>query len=231
MPEHCQQSGCDDVHVGLFKEAESIIPAYDLIPNCSFCVIHASRGCVRKCSYCYVHKIEPKFEPKRSIKRELVFPNVSFLDNNFLGNPFIKDILNELIEKQVKSAYCLSGVDAAFVTREIAQLMFNANFKEVRISFDRADEQTTCERAIDYLEKAGYQRKEISVFTLYNYDDPFEQVEKRRMLIKNWGVHIISQRYIPIPSLSFNYLHPNWTEEECDQFIDNCHKQSLDLTE
>jgi len=228
MPDHCNQSGCDEVHVGLVNEAEDLMPAYDLVSSCNFCVIHASRGCFRKCNYCYVHRLEPKFTPKRSIKHEIVKSNVSFLDNNLLGNPNIEEILNELIEKRVNSSYCLSGVDAAFVTKNIADLMFKANFRDIRISFDREDEEEACERAIMYFEEAGYQRKKIGVFVIYNFEDSFEDVEKRRIIIRNWGVHIIKQRYIPIPSLTQTYLHPNWTEEECEQFVINCREQLND---
>jgi hypothetical protein len=228
MPDHCKQSGCDEVHTGLLEEAEKLIPAYDLVPKCSFCVIHASRGCVRKCEFCYSHKIEPKFKPKRSIKQEIVKSNVSFLDNNLLTNPYIEVILKELIEKKVNSSWCLSGVDAAFVTKEIADLMYEANFRDIRISFDRADEEGACKRAIRYLEEAGYQRKKIGVFILYNFEDSFEEVEKRRLIIKNWGAHIIKQRYIPIPSLTQTYLHPKWTEEECNQFAINCRERLKD---
>ena len=224
MPEHCKKSGCDGVHVGLVEEAETLIPAYDLIQDCKFCVIHVSRGCIRKCSFCHVHKLEPKFKPKWSIKSEIVKSNVSFLDNNLLSNPFIENILKELIDAKIKTSYCPSGVDAALVTRAIAKLMFEANFRDIRISFDRLDEKKTCEKAIMYLEEAGYQRNKISVFVLYNFEDSFEQVEKRRILINSWGAHIIRQRYIPILSLTQNYLHPKWTEEECEQFYINCRK-------
>ena len=228
LPYHCKQSGCDEVHTGLVEGAEALIPAYDLIPRCNSCSIHASRGCVRKCDFCYAHRLEPKFKPKRSIKHEIVKPNVSFLDNNLLGNPYIESILKELIEKRVNSSSCLSGVDAAFVTKEIADLMFEANFRDVRISFDRADEEDTCERAIRHFEAAGYQRKKIGVFILYNFEDSFEEIEKRRILIKNWGTHIIKQRYIPTPSLKQNFLHPKWTEEECEKFAINCRYQLKD---
>ena len=228
MPDHCKQSGCNEVFTGLVEDAEELIPAYDLIPKCDFCVIHTSRGCVRKCDFCYVHKLEPTFEPKNNITREIVKSNVSFLDNNLLANPYFDQISKELINANVNSSYCLSGVDAAFVTKDNANLMFEANFHEIRIAFDKADKENACERALTYFEEAGYSRKDIGVYVLYNFEDPFDEVEKRRILIKDWGAHIIKQRYVPIPSLTQNYLHPRWTEEECKQFAINCHKQLKD---
>ncbi|MBD3214359.1 MAG: hypothetical protein GF311_17240 [Candidatus Lokiarchaeota archaeon] len=59
LPEYCKKSGCDEVYVGLVREAENLIPTYDLIPDLKLCVIHASRGCIRRCKFCFVHKLEP----------------------------------------------------------------------------------------------------------------------------------------------------------------------------
>lgn len=227
MPEHCETSGCDKVHVGLVDEAEKVLPAYDLIPKCKFCVIHASRGCIHRCKFCYTWKLEPQYIPKQSIVKEIVKPHVSFLDNNLLANPHIRDILIELREKKVTSTYCLSGVEARLVTQEIAYLMRKARFKEIRIAFDRADEEKPVRKALGLFEDVGYKRKEIAVFMLYNFTDPFEEVERRRVLVGKWGAQIIAQRYIPIPSLEDKFLHPGWTEEECKLFARNCREQSI----
>ena len=69
MPEHCKQSGCDEVYIGVYKEAEGFQPAYDLIDT-DFQIINTSRGCIRNCSFCGVWKIEPQFNFKTSIRGE-----------------------------------------------------------------------------------------------------------------------------------------------------------------
>ena len=46
MPDHCKQSGCDEVFVGVDKKAEKFKPAYDLV-NIDYQIIHTSRGCRR----------------------------------------------------------------------------------------------------------------------------------------------------------------------------------------
>jgi len=43
MSEHAKLSGADIVHVGLIKEAENLMPAYDLIPQWQFSIVFASR--------------------------------------------------------------------------------------------------------------------------------------------------------------------------------------------
>lgn len=227
MPEHCKLSGCDEVITGIVPEAECLLPAYDLLPKIDYCVIHASRGCTHKCKFCYTYSIEPKYEPKKSILKELVKKKVSFLDNNFLANPYIKDILNELIANGVRQSYCLSGVEANLVTAEIAKLMKAAKFTDIRIAFDREDEREPIAKALSNFIGAGYKAKEISVFMLYNFDDPFEAVESRRRYVGRLGAQIISQRYIPIPSLTDQHLHSGWTESQCHKFAANCREQSI----
>ena len=68
MPEHCKDSGCDEVFVGVDHEAENFIPSYDLV-NINYQIMHTSRGCIRKCEFCGTWKIEPEFISKKNYKR------------------------------------------------------------------------------------------------------------------------------------------------------------------
>jgi len=106
-PEEVKEyTGCDEVCQGVIKEVEEYAksnpPAYDLLGNANphpinFQVVHASRGCRRKCPFCGTWQIEPEFTPKRSIRSEIQLPGVVFYDNNFLMNPYVESILDELI--------------------------------------------------------------------------------------------------------------------------------------
>ncbi len=58
LPDHAALSGADEVHVGLLPDAESLRPDWDLIPEWDGSVLFASRGCVRKCGFCSVPKLE-----------------------------------------------------------------------------------------------------------------------------------------------------------------------------
>ena len=122
MPKHCKEfTGCDEVHKGIIKEAEEFFPAYDLIENVNtnqidYQIIHASRGCIRKCPFCGTWKIEPKFEPKKSIKSEIKFKKIIFYDNNFLANPYIENILTELIDLTYSSSCSLLSIELITTT-------------------------------------------------------------------------------------------------------------------
>jgi len=47
---------------------EDVIPDYSLCPEWEESIVHSSRGCIRKCEFCGVKTIEPKFFWKKSIK-------------------------------------------------------------------------------------------------------------------------------------------------------------------
>src|SRR3989339_1322392 len=83
MPDHCKQSGCDEVFVGVDERVEKFKPAYDLV-EVDYQIVHTSRGCLRKCKYCGTWKIEPEFISKKSINDEICSNHVIFYDNNLL---------------------------------------------------------------------------------------------------------------------------------------------------
>src|SRR4030042_1125102 len=61
MPDHCKQNtNCDEVFTGLHPEAEKFPPEYDLMfeeNDPPMQIIHASRGCFRRCAFCGTWKI------------------------------------------------------------------------------------------------------------------------------------------------------------------------------
>ena len=64
LPEKCKSyTGCDYVQEGIFPEAECIPPDYSLLgedeKEIDYQIIHSTRGCIRKCGFCGVYKIEP----------------------------------------------------------------------------------------------------------------------------------------------------------------------------
>ncbi len=102
MPKDCKKrSPFATIYRGLYRvgAAEKITPDYSLLPeDLDYQIIHSSRGCTRRCTFCGTWKIEPEFTCVDSVlplikKRKLVF-----YDNNLLANPHIDKILGELAE-------------------------------------------------------------------------------------------------------------------------------------
>lgn len=245
MPEHCKKySGCDDVHIGLYKEAEIFFPAYDLV-DVDYQILHTSRGCIRKCKFCGTYKIEPKFYSKRSIKDEIRSNKLIFYDNNLLANKFIDNILNELIGIKFgnKSVYCecQSGFDGRILTKELALKLKLARFLNPRIAWDNSyEDYSEIESQIGILIEAGYEPKEIYIFMIYNYATPFKIMEQKRKKCFNWGVQISDCRYRPLNCTFDNYnpyrinqdnneyfIHEKWTDREIKLFRKNVRRQNI----
>jgi hypothetical protein len=248
MPEDCKNfTGCDEVHIGTYKKAENLLPDYSLV-DVDYQIIHASRGCIRKCNCCGVYIIEPNMEFKKSIKKEIIKKKIIFYDNNLLANPHIENILKELIllKKEKKISHCesQSGFDGRILDKnpDLANMIKKSNFKYPKIAWDGSfKDKTKIKRQIDILTNAGYKSKDISVFMLYNHDIPFEEMEMKRVQCWKWNVQIIDCRYRPLNKNFDNYnpyskkaqsnkdyyIHPNWNDKLIRTFRSNIRKQNI----
>ncbi|HEY8362752.1 MAG TPA: cobalamin-dependent protein [Tissierellaceae bacterium] len=251
-------TGCDEVHQGIIPEVEEYLethfPAYDLVKNANpnpidYQIIHTSRGCPRKCPFCGTWKIEPEFVPKKSIKNEIKYDKIVIYDNNFLMSPYIEDILEELIElkknKKIKWVESQSGFDGRILMKKpyLAKIIKEAGFRYPRIAWDsKYEERDKIKEQIDILIKAGYKSKEIFIFMLYNWDVPFEEMERKRIKCWEWQVQIADCRYRPLTQLYDNYnpriigqtsddyyIHEKagWTDALVKQFRKNVRRQNI----
>lgn len=241
---------CDYVFPGIVKCAEHIPPDYSILENggndINFQIIHSSRGCKRKCPFCGVRKIENR-DNVSSIEKELIRKNLVFYDNNLLDNPDIEDLLKELIklreEKKITRCESQSGFDGRMLHKnhDLAKLLKKANFKDPKIAWDGPFiAYKRREKEIEILESAGYNRKEISVFMLYNHELSFEELEKKRAKCFEWGVQVSDCRFRPLDRFTdgYNphkksqgrdeyYIHDNWSDEEVRQFRRNVRRHNI----
>ncbi|MEW6070932.1 MAG: radical SAM protein, partial [Candidatus Thermoplasmatota archaeon] len=176
MPGHVKEVFGIQPTVGVLEEAERYQPAYDLVEPIDYQIIHASRGCSRRCPYCGAWIIEPKqsFKTWEEIKKEICKRIVIFYDSDFLSNPNIEEILEGLANYryQGKVLHCEAQSGFAYwkITPKIAKLIKKARFRAVRISWDRGlNEMRGVIEALKNLKDAGYHYKNTQVFMLYNY--------------------------------------------------------------
>ncbi len=242
---------------GVHKSAEKLSPDYKLVMNgennIDYQIVHSSRGCFRHCTFCGTWIIEPEFEPKKSIKKiiepglKLGLKNLVFYDNNLLYNPHIKELLEELIElkSQRKIGWCesQSGFDGKLLVKnpELAAMLKKAGFREPRIAWDWGYEQyPEVEKQIQVLEDAGYHRKDIYIFMIYNWNLDFEEMENKRIKCHEWKVQISDCRNRPLTQLHDHYkplkdqnegteyhINPNWTDAEVKQFRKNVRRTNI----
>lgn len=306
LPDHCKEyTGCDDVFIGVCDEAEELQPDYSFV-NVDYQIIHASRGCIRKCGCCGVYEIEPSFKYKKSVKDEIIVREkqrkkeaidrtnkltdtfaeelmdreindtdlfkilkytikreiykdiaritsykpgkIVFYDNNLLANPFIEEILEELIElkKQriILNCESQSGFDGRILVEnpKLGNLLKQANFINPKIAWDGSFlDKNNIKRQIDVLLDSGYQNKYISIFMLYNHDLTFEEMEKKRIQCWKWNVQITDCRFRPLDQTFDNYnpyikkpqsrkdyyIHPGWSDKLVRLFRSNIRKQNI----
>jgi len=242
---------CDEVIQGVVEEAEEFTPAYDLMNNTQkidFQIIHSSRGCPRKCSFCGTWKIEPDFIARKSIKELITAKKIIFYDNNLLLNPYIENILQELIDlkknRKISWAESQSGFDGRILSEKpyLASMLKKAGFIYPRIAWDWGfNNYQDIEKQVKILMNGGYSSKEIFLFMLYNWDLSFEEMEKKRIKCWDWKVQISDCRYRPLDQLydHYNprkeqtsedyYIHEKggWSDQLIKQFRQNIREQNI----
>ncbi len=218
--EHLKQTFGDriEIYEGLVPEVEELLPDYSLVPEWKASILFSSRGCVRKCPFCSVPQLEPKFEAKKSIKH-LIYPGhkkVILWDNNILASPYWRNIFDEL-EKSGLEVDFNQGLDARLLTEETALRLRRLKISRVRLAYDSKGIRKSLSSAINLLKDVGISGRRIVVYCLYGYlDKPEDFLERVRDLI-TWGVVAYPMRYQPLePCTKDSYISPHWTENELE---------------
>ena len=219
MPEHAGLADVDNVHVGLLQTVERFMPDYSLVPDWETSIMFGTRGCIRKCAFCAVPKLEGKvWGPAQSIT-DLVKPGhreVTLWDNNVLGVPNWRDIVDELRELNVKVDFN-QGLDARLIDQDVAEKLRQLRIEPIRMAYDIPSERKALMRAIPALEAAGFNRRRMHVYTLYNFMDSPDDFLNRVIDLLDWGVVSYPMRYEPLNSLVKNkYISPHWTPERLE---------------
>ena len=195
------------------------MPDYSLVPEWKSSIMFGTRGCIRKCAFCAVPKLEGKTKgPAQSVK-DLVHPNhrkVILWDNNILGVPNWQEVVTELKAMDVEVDFN-QGLDARLITEEVAQILGGLRIRPIRMAYDIPVEKKALKRAVPALEAAGFNRRQMHVYTLYNFTDTPEDFLRRVVDLLSWGVVSYPMRYEPLNSLVKNkYISPHWTPERLE---------------
>jgi hypothetical protein len=222
LPEHAETSGADEVFVGLYSPAEMEMPDYDVIKDSwdDGSIIFASRGCVRKCGFCSVPKLEG---PPNALKYSLsgfIHPShtkVILWDNNILGNANWRPIFEEL-QRLGLTVDFNQGLDARLVTDEVAERVAHLKMDTIRLAYDYHGIGPAVGKAIERLKANGVNPRKIVVYTLFNYVDDPEDLYERVLDLLHWGTISYPMRFEPLCSLQKNkYVGINWTEDDLDK--------------
>jgi len=236
-----------------YSEDTSGQPIEDLIPNYSILdqttyrypvhdayFAYASRGCVRKCSFCGVPKLEGDLYDTPSLtrivegiqklygsKKDLVL-----MDNNVVASPRFKDIIAEIRDlgftpgaklkrgrnSALRRVDFNQGVDARILCKDPMFLRELASIciKPLRIAFDHIGLRKPYETAIRFSHDVGLH--DLSNYMLYNFhDSPSDLYQRMRLNIRlneDLGIRIYSfpMRYQPTDMKDRSYIGENWNK-------------------
>jgi hypothetical protein len=219
LPDHAKLSGADYVHVGLYEPAENFKPDYRLVPQWDTTILFASRGCVRKCGFCSVPKLEGQLSHLKPSVSDLIrkgHQKVVFFDNNILAASNWKELFDELAQLQVRVDFN-QGMDARCVTDEVAERLSRMNIPMIRLAYDYVGIRNSVEKAVEILKAHGIRGRRMIFYALHNYvDTPEDFFDKVHDLI-NWGVIAYPMRYEPLCTLEKGkYVSPLWTRKKLE---------------
>jgi hypothetical protein len=226
---------------------EQLIPDYNILEQIEYeypvrdaYFVYASRGCVRKCSFCGVPKLEGDFwdtdsitnivkgiENKYGAKKDLIF-----MDNNVVASPKFKEIMAEIRDLGFQKDAKLNrnnrsmqrrvdfnqGVDARILCKSkmYLQELSTICIKPLRIAFDHLGLRKPYERAIRYAHEFGLD--ELSNYMLYNFhDSPSDLYERMLLNVKlneDLGIRIYSfpMRYQPTDRPDRGFVGEKWSK-------------------
>lgn len=219
---------------------DSMVPDYSILDDIDYeypvgdaYFIHATRGCVNRCAFCAVPKVEPKYKSYQPIaeqiaaikeahgeKRDLVL-----MDNNTVASPKFDKIIDEIIEAGFGANARLGarkrrvdfnqGLDARLLTEAKVQRLAETSIWPLRIAFDSLDVRDDYERAVRWAASSGLTR--LSNYVLFNYEDtPEDFYERLRLnveLNEELGTKIYSfpMRYSPVMLTDRHHIGQHWT--------------------
>ena len=221
-------------------------PAYDLYRRNEYVAIRTSVGCPFRCTYCAVHRLNEKFEQRRPelVAREVEYfhktsgvKNFVFYDDSLLFDEqkHFRRILELILKFQLDCFFHTpNGLQARFLSYHGARLMRRVGFINPRLSLEAVDEKRQVasggkvtsgevERALRYLEEAGYSPSEVGIYVMMGVpDQPFEEVYETMWFVHRLGAKILLVEYSPIPGTK------EWEKSILDDNLDPLlHNNSL----
>jgi len=249
----------DDFDGELYSDDRHGTPIEDLVPDYSIIdqldgqyrypvhdayFAYASRGCVRKCHFCGVPKLEgaqrdaqPITQVVRSVEERFgAKKDLLLMDNNVVASPNYKNIIAEIRDLGFERGAKLKrpgmrvpvlrrvdfnqGVDARILCKDrmYLQEMSTIAIKPLRIAFDHIGARKPYETAIRFSHEVGLH--DLSNYMLYNFhDSPDDLYQRMRLNIdlnEELGIRIFSfpMRYQPTDMKDRSHVGKSWTKYE-----------------
>lgn len=174
-----------------------------------------TRGCIRKCPFCAVPKIEPEF-----IELTDWHPKPIVCDNNLLAasRAHFDRVIDRL--KPLANIDFNQGLDARLLTKYHADRLTEIKIDVVRLAWDNTRYENQFMRAFETLRSAGIPARIIRVYVLIGFDDTPDDALYRLETVRNLGAWPNPMRYQPLQVSRRNqYTMPGWTNSELSRYM------------
>ena len=198
-------------------------------------VLKLTDGCPFNCTYCCVPKVYGKFKA-RPLERSLAelellakrgVENIAFYDDALLFEaqkvliPFLEGVLKRNIKVSFHSP---NGLNARFITRELAELMLQAGFKTFYLGFESASLQwqrrtgskvssDELARAVQHLTAARAEPTSITAYQLLGHPNTdIQQLEESMHFANSLGIRGMLADFSPIPGTPDGEAARKWVD-------------------
>lgn len=173
-----------------------------------------SIGCIRKCNFCVVHKIEPEFK-----EIDNFIPKPILCDNNFLACS--KEHIVRSIDKlsTIKGIDFNQGLDARLFKSWHVDEFKKLNWEMIRFAWDSSDQESYVFSAIEKLKKAGFPTRKIRCYVLIGFNETQDEATYRCKILRDQDIFPNPMRYQPWDTLEKDsYCPPQWNETMLKRF-------------
>jgi hypothetical protein len=180
-----------DPKIKLLDEIEILKPDYDLYPDQEYSIGFTTRGCIRKCKFCFVPEKEGKLKIAQHPKdfHDSRFRACKILDNNILASPeyWWKSVFQWFIDNDI--TIMEGGMDIRLLTLEKAKYLRKMKFKiDYKFAWDNMEDEKYVVKGIKILQDAGIDtRQQIRFYVLSGFNTTFEQDLYRCNKLKELG--------------------------------------------
>jgi len=206
--------------------------SYDYRPKDSY-FSRITVGCIRKCAFCAVPKLEPTFGFSCSLQDQVneviekfgERQHLVLMDNNILAIDNFEDVIADIRNAGFQSGAVRNGrkrtvdfnqgIDARLITPHLAKLLSTINLKPVRLAFDFLGMEKQYRRAIELLAKEGL--RHYTNYVMFNFNDNPESLYRRIQinieLSQKHDIQITSfpMRFVPIDDVNRRFISKGWT--------------------
>ncbi|RMD89492.1 MAG: radical SAM protein [Calditrichaeota bacterium] len=199
-------------------------PAFDLYDRLGFATILTSRGCPLSCSFCASRIVSGPYRwryPENVVHeleyyvKKLCVDEIAFYDDALLTN--YRRHLSVILEKILAinlpvNFHTPNGLQCKLIQEDIAELMYRANFKTIRLSYESANPERqkfdmskkvsneSFVRAVNNLYKAGYKTGELDAYVMIALPgQTLEEMLWSMAFVHAQGVKIRLATFSPIP--------------------------------